>query len=101
MVKETEYKSYWMQVCPYLIQNTKRDLSPVHINSVHLPQQENVKYLGLHLDRRLTWRKHNIERKQLGMTLTKLYWLPGQKSKLSKSNNILINKKTTSVALSP
>jgi hypothetical protein len=26
---------------------------PVHINNVQLPQKEDVKYLGLHLDRRL------------------------------------------------
>jgi hypothetical protein len=30
---------------------------PVHINSVQLPQEDDVKYLGLHLDRRLTWHK--------------------------------------------
>jgi hypothetical protein len=34
---------------------------PVHINSGQLPQGD-VQYLGLHLDRRLTWHK----RKQLG-----------------------------------
>jgi hypothetical protein len=28
---------------------------PVHINNVQLPQTEEVKYLELHLDRRLTW----------------------------------------------
>jgi hypothetical protein len=31
---------------------------PVHINDVQLPQSDDVKYLGLHLDRRLTWHKH-------------------------------------------
>jgi hypothetical protein len=48
-----------------------------HINNVKLPQEEeeDVKYLGLHLDR-----------KQLGITLTKIYWLLGRKSKLSTSN---------------
>jgi hypothetical protein len=49
--------------------------------------------LGLHLDRRLTWRKHIFTtRKQLGMTLTKMYCLLGWKSKLSTSNKILILK---------
>jgi hypothetical protein len=67
---------------------------PVHINSEHLPQQD-VKYLGLHLDRRLTGRKHIFtKRKQLGMTLTKMHWLLGRQSKLSTSNKILIYKAT-------
>jgi hypothetical protein len=30
----------------------------VHMNNVQLPQTEVVKYLGLHLHRRLTWHKH-------------------------------------------
>jgi hypothetical protein len=73
---------------------TRRETCPpVHINSVHLPQQEDGKYLGLHLDRRLTWRKHIFtKQKQLGMTLTKMHWLLGRKSKLSTSNKILIHK---------
>jgi hypothetical protein len=38
---------------------TRRETCPpVHINSVQLPQQEDIKYLGLHTNRRLTWRKH-------------------------------------------
>jgi hypothetical protein len=48
---------------------------PVHINNVQLPQEENDKYLGLHLDRRLTWHKYIFaKRKQLGITLTK-FWV--------------------------
>jgi hypothetical protein len=66
---------------------------PIHINSVQLPQEEDVKYLRLHLDRRLTWHKHIFaKRKQLRITLTKMYWLLGQKSKLSTSNKRLIYK---------
>jgi hypothetical protein len=65
----------------------------VHIKNVQLSQEEDVKYLGLHLDRRLTWHKHIFVRwKQLGITLTKMYWLLGRKSKLSTSNKLLIYK---------
>src|SRR5204863_76548 len=31
---------------------------PVFLNNQPLPQSENAKYLGMHLDRRLTWQKH-------------------------------------------
>jgi hypothetical protein len=74
----------------------KRNVAPpVHINNVQPPQEENVKYHGLHLDRRLTWHKHIFtKRKQSGITLTKMYWLLGRKSKLSTSNKLLIYKTT-------
>jgi hypothetical protein len=47
-----------------------------------------VWYLGLHLDRRLTWHK----RKRLGITLHQICWLLERKSKLSTSNKLLIYK---------
>jgi hypothetical protein len=66
---------------------------PVHINNVQVPQTEKVKYLGLHLDRRFTWYKRFFtKRKQLGITLTKMYWLLQCKSKLSTNNKLLIYK---------
>jgi hypothetical protein len=66
---------------------------PVNINNVQLPQTEEVKYLGLHLDRRLTWHKHiSTKRKQLGITLTKMYWLFIRKSELSINNKLLVYK---------
>jgi hypothetical protein len=40
-----------------------------------------------------TWNKHIfIKRKQLGITLTKMYWLLGRKSKLSTNNKLLLYK---------
>jgi hypothetical protein len=66
---------------------------PFHINNIHLPQQEDVKNFGLHLNRRLTWSKHIFAKwKHPRMMFIKMYWLLGQKSKLSTSNKSLIYK---------
>jgi hypothetical protein len=61
---------------------TRRTTCPgVHIYNEQLPQAEEAKYLGLHLDRCLTWHKHIFaKRKHLGITLSKTYWLLGRKS---------------------
>jgi hypothetical protein len=73
---------------------TRRETCPpVHIKHMQLPQAEEIKYLGLHLDRRLTWRKNIFaKRKQLGITLTKMYWLLGLQSKLTTSSKLLAYK---------
>jgi hypothetical protein len=66
---------------------------PVHVNNVLLPQEDGVKYLGLHLARRLIWHKYIFaKRKQLGKTITKMYWLLRPKSKLFTSKKLLIYK---------
>ena len=44
----------------------KGQCPPVCINQTVIPQVETVKYLGLHFDRKLTWKEHiAIKRKQL------------------------------------
>lgn len=73
---------------------TRRDTCPaVQLNGVQIPQADEVKYLGLHLDRRLNWRTHVFtKRKALGIQLRKLYWQMCQSSQLSLENKVLSYK---------
>jgi hypothetical protein len=83
-------ESQWIQVNTYHIHQGRGTCPPIHINNVQHPQTEEVKYLGLHLDRRLAWHKHIFTKwKQLGITLA---WLLRCKSKLSTNNKFLISK---------
>lgn len=72
----------------------KQETCPaVNINGNIIPQTEDVKYLGIHLDRRLTWKTHIwAKRKQLGIKLRQLYWLIGRNSHLSLANKIVMYK---------
>jgi hypothetical protein len=66
----------------------------VTLNGQRIPLAEDAKYLGLHLDRGLNWRKHiSIKRKQLGFQLERIYWLLDRKSQLSTENKLLLYKK--------
>jgi hypothetical protein len=66
---------------------------PVHMNNIQLPSSDQVKYLGLHLDSKLTCRDHIFtKRKQLGLTLTKMNWLLCRRSHLSLLNKLLLYK---------
>jgi hypothetical protein len=63
------------------------------MNNEQIPSADHVKYLGLHLDSKLTWRHHIFtKRKQLDLALTKMYWLLGRRSRLSLSNKLLLYK---------
>lgn len=66
---------------------------PVSLNNKEIPQANEAKYLGMHLDRRLTWRKHIwAKRKQLNSKISKMYWLIGRKSQLNLKSKLLIYK---------
>jgi len=64
----------------------------VHINGTIIPQGTTIKYLGIYLDCRLTWKPHIQNKcKQLGLLLQWMYWIIGPKSKLSLTNKLLIH----------
>jgi len=65
----------------------------VRLNNEEIPQAETAKYLGIHLDRRMTWKSQIWnKRKQLGCKLKKIYWLLDRKSRLSLYNKVLLYK---------
>ena len=66
----------------------------MYINQTVLPQTETVKYLGLHFDKRLTWKNHvATKRKQLDLKTREIYRFIGKHSSLSLENKFLIYKK--------
>jgi hypothetical protein len=82
VAENVENESQWIQSTQVTVTTLTATCPPVGINDVQLPD-EDVKYLGLHLNRKLTWHKHIVTKlEQLGITLTKMYWLLGHKSKL-------------------
>jgi hypothetical protein len=72
----------------------KRGECPVVLlNGKHIPQDETVKYLGIHLDRRLTWKTHIFtKRKHLWLMFQRVYWILDRKSELSLANKLLLYK---------
>jgi hypothetical protein len=73
---------------------TRRGTCPeVRVNNKAIPQSDSTKYLGVHLDRRLTWRPHIFaKRKSIGITVRNMHSLLGKQSSLSLENKILIYK---------
>lgn len=68
-----------------------KNIPPLFLNNQALPLDDSVKYLGVHLDKSLTWATHiKTKRKSLNLTLHKLRHL--LKSKTSLNNKILIYK---------
>lgn len=65
----------------------------IHINGLLVPEKDHIKYLGIHLDKRLTW-THHIEAKliQIKLKMAQLNWLLNKYSYLSLENKVLIYK---------
>jgi len=74
--------------------NRKGQCPPISINQTTIPQGSTVKYLGLHLDSKLTGKEHiTKKRKQLDLKTREINWLIGKNSPLSLENKLLIYKK--------
>jgi len=66
---------------------------PVFLHTTPVPVKHDVKYLGLHLDRQLTWRKHiQSKRQHLDLKLRAMSWLLVRRSQLSLPNQLLLYK---------
>lgn len=65
----------------------------VSLGNEVLPHKECVKYLGMYLDRRQTWKEH-IKRKKMEISarVSNMDWLLGRKSRLNLNNKLLIYK---------
>jgi hypothetical protein len=73
---------------------TRRTICPqVSINNFPIPIKQEVKYLGLHFDKKLTWQTHiKPKRRQLELKIRNMDWLINKKSQLSLENKITTYK---------
>jgi len=66
---------------------------PVFLNNTPLPTKDVVRYLGLFIDKRLTWNPHTrLKRLELKRRNALLYKLLGGRSPLSFENKVLLYK---------
>ena len=71
----------------------KQKCPNVNLNDIQIPQSDSARYLGIHLDNKLTWKHHILtKRKALGLQLNKFLWLINQNSPLSLENKLIIYK---------
>jgi hypothetical protein len=81
-----------MVLLPYILKNgIKVDPRNIHYTKRNMPPG-HIKICATPLRRRCQVSWATPWQKQLGITLTKMYWLLGRKSKLSTSNKLLIYK---------
>lgn len=69
------------------------DCPALVLNGIPIPKANTVKYLGMHLDKRLTWKEHiKSKRKHLDIKIKKMVWLLRPKSELSFNNKLILYK---------
>jgi hypothetical protein len=61
------------------------------MNDIQIPRKTEIKYLGMTIDSKLTWKQHIAKkRKQVNITTKQLNWLLGRKSNLAIENKLII-----------
>ncbi|CAH2220433.1 jg4131 [Pararge aegeria aegeria] len=71
------------------------DCPPVKLGNDELAHTRCVRYLGLHLDRKLTWKNRiQTKRVELNLKYRGLYWLLARNSKLSTQTTPNIQNST-------
>lgn len=80
--------------CVHITFTLRRESCPtITINGVSIPEHNHVKYLGIHLDRRLTWAYHiSAKITQINLKIAQLYWLIGPRSTLDFDLKLLLYK---------
>ena len=66
---------------------------PLYLNNILIPSSDITRYLGLHLDKRLTWNPHTkLKRQDMNRRYKLLLRLLDTRSKLTLENKLLIYK---------
>ena len=94
LFEKTAYEGKWDEISPsYFYPKKNTCPPPFHLNNKQVTQTDDVKYLDIYLDRKLTWHKQiSTKRKQLDVILRTLYWSIGRKSQPSLANKLLVYK---------
>jgi hypothetical protein len=79
--------------CSITITFEKSSTLDLTINDIQIPRKTEIKYIGMTIDSRLTWKQHIVKkRKQVNITIKRVNWLLGRKSNLAIENKLLIYK---------
>ena len=71
----------------------RQECPSVSLNNIEIRQSNTAKYLGVHLDKKLTWKNHIFsKRKALTLQSRKFYSLLNNRSSLSLNNKLTIYK---------
>ncbi|KAH8326892.1 hypothetical protein KR059_009315, partial [Drosophila kikkawai] len=76
-------------------EQNRQTCPPLYLNSTQIPEVNVLTYLGVHLDRRLTWRRHiKCKKIHLKLKASSLHWLVNSRSPLCLNYKVLLYNST-------